>query len=46
LAQSYSKTPIEERITVFREIERDAIESEDDQFRFHSGIPADHLLRG
>ena len=45
LAQSYSKIPIEERIAFFREIERDAIESEDDQFRFHSGIPADHLMR-
>jgi tRNA-(ms[2]io[6]A)-hydroxylase len=45
LAQSYSKTPIEERIAVFREIERNAVESEDEQFRFHSGVPADHLLR-
>jgi tRNA-(ms[2]io[6]A)-hydroxylase len=45
LAQTYSKTPIEERIAVFREIERNAVESEDEQFRFHSGIPADHLLR-
>jgi tRNA-(ms[2]io[6]A)-hydroxylase len=45
LAQSYSKTPIEERIAVFREIERNAVETEDEQFRFHSGVPADHLLR-
>lgn len=45
LAQSYSKKPIDDRIAFFREIERDAIESEDDQFRFHSGIPSEHLLR-
>ena len=40
LAQTYSKTPIDDRIEHFREIERDAIESEDDQFRFHSGTPS------
>ncbi|MEH6449823.1 MAG: tRNA-(ms[2]io[6]A)-hydroxylase [Oleispira sp.] len=45
LAQSYSKTPLDERIAFFREIERNAIESEDEQFRFHSGVPAAHLVR-
>ena len=45
LAQSYSKKPIDDRIAFFREIERDAIESEDDQFRFHSGMPSEYLLR-
>ena len=39
LAQQYSKEPIHDRIAFFGEIERDAIESPDKQFRFHSGIP-------
>jgi tRNA-(ms[2]io[6]A)-hydroxylase len=39
LAESYAKEPIEERIAFFRKIEREAIESEDNQFRFHSGVP-------
>lgn len=46
LAQSYSKTSIDDRIAFFQEIEREAIESEDDQFRFHSGVPSDYLKRG
>ena len=45
LAQSYSKEPIEDRIEVFRAIEKKAILDEDEQFRFHSGVPAEHLLR-
>lgn len=45
LAQTYSKTPIEDRIEVFREIEKKAILTEDEQFRFHSGLPAMHLKR-
>jgi tRNA-(ms[2]io[6]A)-hydroxylase len=45
LAQTYSKTPIDDRIEHFREIERDAIESEDDQFRFHSGTPSAQLQK-
>lgn len=45
LAESYSKTPINDRIEVFRAIERKAILEEDDQFRFHSGVPAEKLLR-
>lgn len=44
LAQNYSKLPIDDRIEHFREIERNAIESEDDQFRFHSGVPSELLL--
>lgn len=39
LAQNYSAEPIEERVAFFAEIERDAIESPDAQFRFHSGVP-------
>ena len=40
LAQNYSKEPIEERVSFFGEIERNAIESPDEMFRFHSGVPA------
>lgn len=39
LAQAYAKEPIEERIAFFGEIECAAIESPDEQFRFHSGVP-------
>ena len=45
LAQSYSKTAIDDRIEFFREIERKAIMSDDEQFRFHSGMPAGKLIR-
>lgn len=40
LAQLYSQQPIEERVAHFREQERELIESVDNEFRFHSGIPA------
>lgn len=40
LAQNHSAAPIDERVAFFREIERHAIETEDELFRFHSGIPA------
>ena len=40
LAQNYSKESINDRVAFFGEIERSAIESPDEQFRFHSGIPA------
>jgi len=40
LATACSDDPIDRRITFFSEIERDAIESPDEQFRFHSGVPA------
>ncbi|BBB29795.1 tRNA-(ms[2]io[6]A)-hydroxylase [Neptunomonas japonica] len=39
LAREYAGEPIEERIEVFRKAERLLIESEDDLFRFHSGMP-------
>lgn len=39
LAAQYSPIAIDDRIAFFAEIERDAIESEDDLFRFHSGVP-------
>lgn len=39
LAQDYAGEPIEDRIAVFREVERDLVESDDDEFRFHSGNP-------
>jgi tRNA-(ms[2]io[6]A)-hydroxylase len=40
LAEKYAPYPIAERVAFFGEIEREAIESEDPQFRFHSGVPA------
>ncbi|NNJ70470.1 MAG: tRNA-(ms[2]io[6]A)-hydroxylase [Kiritimatiellales bacterium] len=40
LADAYAGEPIGDRITWFGKIERAAIESPDEQFRFHSGIPA------
>ena len=40
LAAAYSDAPIGDRITFFGEIEQDAIESPDELFRFHSGVPA------
>lgn len=39
LAQAYSDVSIGDRITFFGEIEQDAIESSDERFRFHSGVP-------
>ena len=40
LAQQYSKEPIDERVAFFAEAEREAIFTEDTQFRFHSGVAA------
>jgi tRNA-(ms[2]io[6]A)-hydroxylase len=40
LAAKYADGPITERIAFFAEIEKDAIESPDPLFRFHSGPPA------
>ena len=40
LAQEYSDEPIENRIEVFRQVERQLILSKDKEFRFHSGIPS------
>lgn len=39
LASTYARKPIDDRIAHFAEIERNAIESPDPQFRFHSGVP-------
>ena len=39
LAREYAGEPIDERIEVFRQAERLLIESEDNLFRFHSGVP-------
>jgi len=39
LAQSYSPVAIEERVAFFAEVERELIESPDEEFRFHSGVP-------
>lgn len=44
LAESYAKGPIDQRVAVFREIERDAIESDDALFRFHSGVPKQEVV--
>jgi tRNA-(ms[2]io[6]A)-hydroxylase len=40
LASNYAGKPIDDRIARFTEVERDAIESPDPQFRFHSGVPS------
>jgi tRNA-(ms[2]io[6]A)-hydroxylase len=39
LAKLYSDEPIEDRIEAFLVAEKELIESEDTEFRFHSGIP-------
>lgn len=39
LAENYSSEPIAERVAYFGDIERHAIESADELFRFHSGVP-------
>lgn len=43
LAQRYAKQPIDQRVAFFAEVERDAILSEDEVFRFHSGVPKQML---
>ena len=40
LAQSISRDNIAPRVAHFAEIDRQAVESPDTQFRFHSGVPA------
>ncbi len=40
LAQDYSDEPIENRVEVFRQVERQLILAKDKEFRFHSGIPS------
>ncbi|RKR06300.1 tRNA-(ms[2]io[6]A)-hydroxylase [Kushneria sinocarnis] len=39
LAEQYAAAPIEQRVQFFAECERQLIESEDQEFRFHSGVP-------
>jgi len=39
LANEYADTDISDRINMFAEIEKDLILKEDNQFRFHSGVP-------
>ncbi|MGB1238777.1 MAG: tRNA-(ms[2]io[6]A)-hydroxylase [Pseudomonadales bacterium] len=39
LAQEYAGECIADRVEMFRQIERELIESEDTEFRFHSGVP-------
>src|SRR5690625_2685934 len=39
LARQYSSAPIDARVTEFLGIVRELIESPDDEFRFHSGVP-------
>lgn len=40
LARQYSKEPIDQRVAFFVEQERQAVLTEDEEFRFHSGVPA------
>ncbi len=40
LAVRYAAAPIDARITLFRQIECELIDSPDAEFRFHSGVPA------
>ncbi|MGI9282513.1 MAG: tRNA-(ms[2]io[6]A)-hydroxylase [Endozoicomonas sp.] len=40
LAEGISEESIEERVAFFAEVEREAVESVDEEFRFHSGVPA------
>ena len=40
MAEKYGCGDVEERIGVLREVEAELIRTEDDLFRFHSGVPA------
>lgn len=44
LARDYAGEPIDDRIEHFRQIERELILAEDDEFRFHSGRPSAALI--
>jgi len=46
LAKKYAGGPIEDRVAFFADVERNAIESPDDLFRFHSGVPGEMLAGG
>ncbi len=39
MAKLYAKQPIDKRIAFFAEVERQAVLTEDTEFRFHSGVP-------
>lgn len=39
MAELYAKQPIDERVAFFAEVEREAVLTEDEVFRFHSGVP-------
>ncbi|HQQ74010.1 MAG TPA: tRNA isopentenyl-2-thiomethyl-A-37 hydroxylase MiaE [Pseudomonadales bacterium] len=39
LARKYAQSPIDERVQLFLERERELIEGKDQEFRFHSGVP-------
>lgn len=45
LAQRYAQEDITDRVAFFREKEQALIESEDEAFRFHSGVPAGELAQ-
>jgi len=40
LAEKYSDKPIDDRVEFFAEVESELIITPDEQFRFHSGVPA------
>ncbi|MDH2273463.1 tRNA-(ms[2]io[6]A)-hydroxylase [Moraxella porci] len=44
LARSITDERIDERVAFFRDVERELIDSPDDQLRFHSGVPSDELM--
>jgi len=39
LASYHSEEPIDERVKLFAQVEREAILTKDQEFRFHSGVP-------
>lgn len=46
LAKLYSEQDIGPRVEFFAEVERELVESEDVEFRFHSGVPATGITPG
>jgi tRNA-(ms[2]io[6]A)-hydroxylase len=40
LAEKYATEPVQSRLQMFMAVERELIESVDEEFRFHSGVPA------
>jgi tRNA-(ms[2]io[6]A)-hydroxylase len=39
LAEKYATEPVQSRLQMFMAVERELIESVDEEFRFHSGVP-------